>query len=398
MKKISVIITSIILLVSCNEEFVHGPIGNPDNKVPDPVNNVQVIENTPGGAILAYEFADNIDIQYVKAVYVNSQGKKSEVRGSAFVNTLKIEGLGDTIARVVQVYAVNKKENVSTPVEITINPLTPPVLKVFKSITYQPAFGGFAVQYENEDRGDISLNVLYKDTLTSHMNYYQSIYTSLAEGVYNVRGLPAVNNQFGIYVRDRWGNNSDTTYFSLTPWPEKLLDKKMFKSLYLSGDVTWTGWGGQPQFAFDDVLVITNYAHTDYPLEFPHRYTLDLGVTAKISRFKFYQRPGEGVLYEHGNPKRYRVYARSTNPASGNPDEVMDGWTLVMECNSFKPSGLPPGQNSAEDIEFAAGGEEYEFPISLEPVRYIRFEFLESWSGMECTVIGEFSFWGQDEE
>lgn len=394
-KKISNVIWVILLLMSCNEEFTHGPIGHPDNTIPQPVSNLRVLKNTPGGAIITYEVLNDVDIQYVKAVYKNSKGIESEVKGSAYVNTLEIKGLGDTLARKVKVYAVNKKENVSEPVEVTINPMTPPVVKIFQSLQYEPAFGGFALQFKNVDRGDVSLNVLYKDTLTNNMNYYQSFYTSLAEGVYNVRGLPAKHNQFGVYVRDRWENSSDTIYFSLTPWPESLLDKKLFKSLYLSGDVAWTGWGGRPEYAFDDVLVMTNYAHTDYPLAFPHRYSLDLGVTAKISRFKMYQRPGETVLYEHGNPKRYRIYARATNPASGNPDDVFDGWTLVMECNSFKPSGLPPGQNSVEDIEYSAAGEEYEFPRSLEPVRYIRFEFLESWSGMECTIIGEFTFWGQ---
>jgi hypothetical protein len=65
-----------------------------------------------------------------------------------------------------------------------------------------------------------------------------------------------------------------------------------------------------------------------------------------------------------------------------------------MDCNSFKPSGLPVGQNSSEDVEYAAKGEEFSFPRGINAVRYMRFEMLESWSGMKCSTIGELSFWG----
>jgi hypothetical protein len=40
-------------------------------------------------------------------------------------------------------------------------------------------------------------------------------------------------------------------------------------------------------------------------------------------------------------------------------------------------------------------GEEFIFPRDLAEVRYIRFEMLESWSGMQCSTISELSFWGQ---
>lgn len=386
------------MFFACSEDFKHEPLGGGGSAAPDPVKNVKIEKNTPGGAIITYDIPDNVDVQYVKAVYENSQGKMSEVRGSAYINRLEIQGLGDTRERTVKLYAVNKKENQSAPVELKINPLTPPITTIFKSLKYEPGFGGFVVNFENEERNEISINVLYRDSATQNMMFYESFYTSLEQGVYPVRGLPAKENRFGVYVRDRWENNSDTVYFSLTPWPEQLLDKKMFGNLNLTGDAVWSEWAGQPQYAYDDKLDITNYAHTAYPLAFPHRYTLDLGVNAKISRFKFYQRPGEGILYEHGNPKSYRVYARTDNPSPGNPDDVMEGWTLVMECNSFKPSGLPVGQVSPEDEEYAAGGEEYEFPRDMGPVRYIRFEIVESWSGMECSVIGEFTFWGQVNE
>ena len=394
MKNILIILLALILF-SCEEEFKQGPFGVKNENDPNPVESAAVIENIPGGAIIQYKLPSDVDIQYVKAIYRDSKGIESEVRASAFVSKLKIEGLGDTKERTVRIYAVNKAERVSSPVEVTIAPLTPPIVTTFESLKYKVGFGGFVVDFENEGINEISLNILYKDSLSNKMEYYESMYTSQQNGKYAVRGLPSYENKFGVYVRDRWENSSDTLYFTVTPWPEVLLNKKSFKPMNLKGDVTWSGFAGSPNFAFNDILTITDYAHTEFPIAFPHRYSLDLGVNAKISRFKFFQRPGDKILYEHGNAKHYKVYARADNPSTGNADNVMEGWTQVLDCHSFKPSGFPMGQNSQEDIEYAAAGEEFEFPLDLGPVRYIRFEFLESWSGMECTVIGEFTFWGE---
>jgi hypothetical protein len=174
------------------------------------------------------------------------------------------------------------------------------------------------------------------------------------------------------------------------------LDKFLFEAKKVHGDLDWDFYGGSPQKAWDNVLNKENYAHTNFPEEFPHRLTIDLGVDVILSRFKFYQRPGEDVLYQHGAPKVYRIYGRLDNPGAGNSANVLEGWTLLRDCYSIKPSGLPLGQNSGEDEEFAALGEEFSFPRATMPiVRYIRFEMLESWSGMKCSTIGELAFWGE---
>ena len=44
-----------------------------------------------------------------------------------------------------------------------------------------------------------------------------------------------------------------------------------------------------------------NCGHTNF-LPLPHQLTLDLGQTAKLNRFKLYQRGGS-ELYKHGNQK-----------------------------------------------------------------------------------------------
>lgn len=393
------ILFCLLILFSCKEDFEHEPIGGGGGSAPQPVKNAQVLRNTPGGAIIKYELPENVDIQYVKAEYTTSKGVARDVKSSSYVDTLSIKGLGSTEPMVVKLYAVNRKEKASEPVEITINPLTPPIQSIHNSLQYAVDFGGFLLNFkDNISKEEVSIHVLVKDHDTQEFADYDATYTSLEQGSYPVRGLPDLENDFGVYIRDRWDNISDTLYFTLTPWPEYYLDKALFRNISLAGDVGWNYHGGAPQKAFDDVIGNGNFAHTNFPEEFPHRYTLDLGVNVKLSRFKLWQRPGDDVLYQHGAPKYYKVYGRADDPGSGNTESPLDGWTLLMECTSFKPSGLPLGQNSSEDMEYAAQGEEFSFPRDMTPVRYIRFEMIESWSGMKCSVVSELAFWGDIKE
>jgi hypothetical protein len=395
MKNISILFL-MLAFFACSEDFKHEPIGGGDSNTPGPLKNAQVKENIAGGAIITYELPDNLDALYVKAVYTTSQGIQKDVIASSYLNSLTIKGLGDTNARNVKLYVVNRQEKTSSPVEVTINPLTPPVEKIRNSLAYATEFGGFIIDFTNDDKEDISINVLVGDSTGMEMLNYDALYTSLAGGQYMVRGLPNKENRFGIYVRDRWDNISDTLYFTLTPWREDYMDKKLFKALNIAGDVLWNQQAGLPERAWDDIIFNgSNYACTSTPLDFPHRFTLDMGVSVKLSRFKMWQRGHAATLYQHAEPYHYKIYGRLDDPGIGNATDVWEGWTFLRECYSFKPSGLPINNNSDEDWEYSRAGEEYSFPRDIEPVRYIRIEFIESWSGMLCTNFGELAFWGE---
>lgn len=387
----------LIILFSCNDDFAHRPIGGGNGTVPDPVKNARVMYNTPGGAVIAYELPDNVDIQYIRAEFTNSAGVMRDVKTSAYLDTLVISGLGDTSPRTVRLFAVNRKENVSQPVEVTINPLTPPIESIRNSMEFSVDFGGFLLQYKDNDvKEEVSIYVLKQTEDSDELIEHQILYTAQSSDTLAVRGLPAEENMFGVYVRDRWDNVSDTLFFNLTPWREDYLDKTLINYISVAGDVTWNNYsGGANDHAYDDVIGNGNYIHTAFPVEFPHRYTLDLGVSVLLSRFLLWQRPGDDVLYQHGAPKRYRIYGRADDPGAGNVNNPLEGWTLLTECTSFKPSGLPLGQNSAEDEAYAAAGEEFSFPRDISPVRYLRLETLESWSGMKCSVVSEMAFYGE---
>lgn len=387
------LILCILTIVSCKEENTLHPYGKNDKNSPLDVSDI-VVRNTPGGAVIKYVPPTDVDLSYVKAVYLNTHGEQIEVRASRYVDSLIIAGLGSTDNYPVKLYSVDKLENASSGVETTIQPLTPAVWLVRESLEYEMDFGGFVVDFINTSENDIAIYVLKKDEKGSFITH-DALYTKQKAGKYAVRGLPNEENAFAVYIRDRYDNKSDTLFFTGTPWMEEYLDKKKFMWMEIPGDVRWNYFGGAPERAWDDVVNNYNFAHTEIPEEHPHRFTIDLGVTAKLNRFRFWQRPGDEVLYKHGAPKYYKIYGRSDRPTDGSASDPLKGWKLLMECHSFKPSGLPLGQQTTEDIEYAARGEEFSFPRGMEAVRYIRFEMLESWSGMKCSTIGELSFWGE---
>ena len=119
---------------------------------------------------------------------------------------------------------------------------------------------------------------------------------------------------------------------------------------------------------------------------------MDLGVTAKLSRFKYWSRQ-EWVFQLH-SPKHFEIWGTNDYLAAVNPDN-WNGWSLMMDQEAYRPSGLPPGEKpTAEDIAYAAEGEEYEFDINLPPVRYIRFRCTETWSSSTGLNLAEIAFWG----
>ena len=48
---------------------------------------------------------------------------------------------------------------------------------------------------------------------------------------------------FGVIVRDRWDNATDTVFATVTPWEEYELDKGKFNEVILDNDIPMNAWG-----------------------------------------------------------------------------------------------------------------------------------------------------------
>jgi hypothetical protein len=132
-----------------------------------------------------------------------------------------------------------------------------------------------------------------------------------------------------------------------------------------------------------------SYSNTDFVTTvgygIPQWFTFDLGVTARLSRIVVYNRSsGATYIYNAGSVKEWEIFG-SMNP---NPNGNFDSSWIPMRkepCRSFKPSGLPVGEYTNEDIQRQIDGEEFEFDANDVPVRYLRWKTNAVWGG---TSIG----------
>ena len=379
-------------LVSCKEEEQHGYLEH-DTTPPEAVSNVQV-EPLPGAADISYSLPENsLDLLYVKARYEIRPGVKQEASTSFYGTSILVAGFGDTAEHKVELVSVDRSGNMSEPVEVNVKPKYPPVQQVYDSLTYAADFGGIRIISGNPSKADLMVGVLIKDSLGDWVDYDRT-YSALREINFTSRGLPAELTSFGVYVRDRWHNYSDTLIQDLVPLFEEQLDPNNFQALALPGDDetnTWSIpglWDNNPGGHNGVRSSNGTPSHYQFSIVRP-------GQKAKISRFKIWG-IFDGREYTSANIKDFEVWG-SDAPAS---DGSFDGWTLMGTFEIKKPSGLPSGQLSNDDKSMAAAGFEFDMPFEAPAVRYIRINVLSTFASPPNSETGdiwmtEVAFWGQ---
>lgn len=377
----------VILFVGCDEAYKGVPMVDTDDIAPSPVSDV-IIENISGGAILSYTLPNSDNLLYVLAEYSRKDGVVSEKKASYYHNSLTLEGFPDTIAYPVNLYAVSRGGKKSDPVSVTIHPLTPPVISVFNSLSVKRTFGGMYVNFENEAETDIKISVTTTDSL-SNVYIADTYYTKMKLGNFSIRGFAPEPRSFGVYVSDRWGNVSDTAYHEIVPLFEQKLDKSKFREFHLPGD-NWMAHGGRVmERLWDEGYSNNEQFASERGHGFPQSFAFDLGVHATLSRFLLYPRVDASAFLNM--PKTFEIWG-STSP---NPDGSWDNWVKLLDGEIIKPSGLPIGEVSQEDLDYAAGGIEFEFSPDTPPVRYIRFKTLSVFA-QDNVAIWELTFFGQE--
>ncbi|WP_196939904.1 DUF5000 domain-containing lipoprotein [Sphingobacterium pedocola] len=379
-----------IRLTSCSEmdRLDHLDMDMP---APSQVSDV-IVTTTPGGAIISYSLPSDPNLSYVKAVYEIQPGVAHETKASRYYDTLRVEGFGNTATQTVKLYSVGRNEKLSEPLLITVTPEKPAVLSVFETIEMDATFGGVKVSFENKSRANLAIVVMFDSTGNDTWAPIRTFFTSSERAHYAARGMDNEPQRIALFVRDRWGNRSDTLIKTLTPLYEEFIPKNNFKLLKLPSD-TW-----QHTFTYNIEKIwdgITNIAENVWIVSATHAvpqwFTVDLGVPVTFSRMKVYQR--QRYPYIAAMIKSFEIYG-TNNPST---DGSWEGWELLGSFTSVKPSGLPFGSVSAEDVQYAVvNGEDFDFDGTMTvPVRYIRFKTLETWAPGGGVQTSEISFWGQ---
>lgn len=388
MKKI-LFIFSIGMLIfitnSCKKDKL-GPVVN-NGVAPGSISNV-IVTNLNGAASISYSLPLDSDLLYIEAKYTTKQGIVRQTKVSRYNSSITVDGFEDTSAYQVTLNAVNKGENVSFPIVVTAHPLIPIFKLVRDSLMIIKDFGGVNVAFKNLTASNLAIIVLAVDSL-GNFTPANTYYTSLRTGNFSTRGLKSVDTKFGFYVRDRWGNISDTLVLHLTPLFEAKLDRTKMVGLALPTDAP-LGYGGTISALFDGDITNGNnsYYHTGDAARMPQWFTFDMGVSAKISRLVWFMRMG--FYYNLHNPRNVQIWGSNNPPADGS----FTNWTLLATHEQVKPSGLPGGQLSQDDVTAAQAGETINFPLNTPKVRYIRFETTRNWSGGSYVNFTEISMYG----
>ncbi len=375
-------IFALVVSLSCDEERYLPE----DNTPPGQVTNIRV-KNIGGGAIIHYDKPDDNDLLYIKAEYKLDNGMLSEVKSSSYRDSLVIQGFGKSEPQIIKMYAADKRENLSEPVEVEINPLIPPVHAVYQSLEISNGFGGIVVEYKNSYKEEVIIDIMIENG--GEYSSFEKIYTSQPEGTYYVRGLDSVSYDFQIYVQDVWGNSSDTLENTLKPLYEELVNRKKIKKIDLPGDFGESYSGRDIDKLFNGVVGSgdgNRFQTLGKPL--PILFTIELPEPISLSRIIMWQSEIVG-LYNSSNVRKFNVYGTNDPSLDGS----LESWTFIREFESIKPSGLGIGSTTSEDVEKTKKGEIYQLHEVIAKYKFLRFEVTETWNGLtigdEGTVIIE---------
>ena len=386
-----------IAWISCKEE---GRIDFIDDSVtaPGKVTNV-IVQNKPGGAVLKYTLPLDKNLLYVRAEYEIKPGVIHETKSSFFKDSLVLEGFGIPATYDVKLFSVGKNEKESEPLIVQINPTTSPVQMASKK--FRDTFGGVAIDFENEEESSLAI-VLMADTANlGYMSELITYYTSSPKGSFTYRGvegLDPVEQEFAVYIRDRWGNYSDTVTAKITPWFEEFIPKSTWRDYTLPNDITPVNASYPITRIWDENYDVDGFHGIETQM-LPSTLTWDLGKSVKLSRLKLWPRNHGDDRWKRGHPKVFEIWgSNSPNPTG----EMDDSWIPLGRFESLKPSG-PGTQITQEDIAFAQEGIEFDFGISdfapepFTPIRYIRFRTISTYANASFSTVHilELSFWGE---
>ena len=376
----------LLLLVfsSCSEKELQ-PISSSLGK-PGVVTDV-VVEPSAGGATISYKIPNSEDLLAVKCLYTLPNGKEQEATASFYENELLIQGYNDTAEHTAVLYAVNRAQELSAPVEVKFHPLESPLNKSTKTVSIDADFGGARFNWRNPEKVPLNVEFFGPDSL-GQMSMLKVLTTDIDKNTYTIRGYDPKQYKFSMVMSDNYNNYSDTISAEITPMFEEKLDKRKMSVMNLGNDKSLTNWEGMDAFILDDDHSTFGYFGAN---TLPGAsMTFNLGAVAKLSRFVVHQRANTGY-YQHGNPKKMEIYTCDHKPGQ---DGDWSEWTKVMDCELVKPSGSPGNTITDLDMETAKNGHEFSFDISLPATQYIRFVILSAWDGTTYCNIADLDFYG----
>lgn len=370
-----------------------------DKRVPEPkgpwnMGPITEYTVTPinGGAEITYAIPNSPDIMYVMAEYERN-GKVFTEKASIHSNKLTIEGFHRVNNVKASIYLVNRYEQRSAPLTIEFEPLESLIDIALNSLKLQPSFGGLVGEWDNPKATELGVRLLtYDDSLYKAMVTHEMYYTQIVEEKHSFRGHPAVENTFGISFEDKWGNVSDTVLLTTTPFFETQIAKPYadVRSLIphdntsnLKNRTTASLWDGIVNTSSNGWLTASGNKGLSI--------TFDMKQVVKLSRILHHAYHVNSV-YGQANITEMEVWAidKLDYDKFADTDYWLDSLSVREGRLNVNPMYQLPARTFKDDWHYlgyfkvpyypaladmralSASGSEYEIPIDVPPVRYIR--------------------------
>ena len=393
--------------------------------IPVPIT-VKSVRNIAGGAVIKVTIPDDPNLKGVVAEYERG-GHVVNTKISRYVDSLTVEGYADTKTHTIKLYSFNVNEERSSAVDVDIQPLTPAILEAKPTLI--ESFGGVKVHIQNnKSKSDLAICILRDADLSDQgkplnkMKWVEvtTLFTASEDIFLSRRGIEPTKAIFGVYLRDHWGNVSDTTTAVLTPVVESKLDTVKvngvyyykFKNANIEDDncksLNSSNYPVEALWDNSGLSAIPHFFVSEESGPSPAWLTIDLGHTARISRittlprigyvifgggavrdYEFWGSPGEkqadGTL---GKPTGKTIAVTEDNPYGFDTDV----WFPMGQFTQAKPSGYLsnglPGDITAEDSQMYNAGNDFEldpvtFPRCNDPIRYLRVVFVNTFTTFE---------------
>lgn len=426
MKKILYSIAVMLTIAACDSRLdEHLRLIPTDDTIPVPQPlTVTDVRNTPGGAVIHFSYPDDDNIRGAIATY-SRNGVEVNAKVSRYVDSLVVVGFPNTDTREIAVSTFNVNEVKSEARKVSVTPLAPSISTV--KPTLMETFGGVKILIEgNEAKDDLAVCLLRDADLSdaskpvSQMKWVEvtTLFTASNNIKLTRRNLAPVEALYAVYIRDHWGNISDTTVMAVTPVEENKLDHSKFFDAVLPDDNCFTANAtNYPVKALWDDSGASSPGHFFACDKAPRPcwLTIGLGQKAQLSRVHTLPRIDYNI-WTNAHPRDFEFWGwtgeekPTGEPNSHNEHGFEDGWVFLGRFTQYKPSGYEEdgsvGSYTAEDREYFNAGNDFEFDSEIWPnandaITYLRVVFVDNFQtfNSEATSmavqIGEIAPYGK---
>jgi len=305
-----------------------------------------------------------------------------------------------------------------------LEPLETPESSVRKSVNIAIGYGGIVVSWENPTKAEIGVRLMVKDD--GRMIEKEMYFSSKALEKRAFRGFESVETSFALTFEDKWGNISDTVYFTGTPILEVEVPKPWSDlRAMIPYDNTSELSGYQFYKTWDNVVAMNNRYLSDNG-SMGSSVTFDLRQVVKLSRMILWPRilgqfDAIEEIYGQVQMLEFEMWGikkldPSRLPPTGNKSYWLHPFSVAqtgqtLPAHTFMNDWVYLGRHQVERLDLMGAslediavqgraGFHFEISNACGPVRIIRLFPIATMDGtpppMNYWQIAELSFFGDN--